>query len=376
MNSGLLNINKIINGDSLEILKTLPDESIDCCVTSPPYYGLRDYGHKNQIGLEETPQLFVEKMVSLFSQVRRILKPSGTLWLNIGDSYASGPRNRTETQAVSKSKLNGGLKSQCQILRQINKISEGLKPKDLIGIPWLVAFALRADGWYLRQDIIWHKPNPMPESVADRCTKSHEYIFLFSKSRKYFFDQDSIKTPLRDASLVRLNQDLDNQKGSERIPGKTNNAMKAVIKGHSIGGNGKYTSSDDKRHRTKSGKNWAPKLYEHRGDGDKKLTGHSGNMGKDGNLIGNGFANKKSVWSVTTKAFSEAHFATFPEELIVDCLKAGCPDKGIILDPFMGAGTTALVARKLNRNFIGIELNPDYIKIAEERLRKELGMFL
>jgi DNA modification methylase len=225
----------------------------------------------------------------------------------------------------------------------------GLKPKDLIGIPWMVAFALRSAGYYLRQDIIWSKPNPMPESVTDRCTKAHEYIFLMSKSQKYYYDHEAIKTEISDTTIKRLMQDTRWQEGSDRVPGKTNGKMKAV---------------GDLR-----------KGYEHRGSGDKKLGSHSGNYAADGSIIGGGMANKKSVWTVTTKPFSEAHFATFPEDLIVDCIKAGCPEGGLILDPFMGAGTTALVARKLNRNYIGFELNPDYIKIANKRLNDELGMF-
>lgn len=382
--------NKIINDNCVVGLKAIPDKSIDCCVTSPPYFGLRDYGtatwiggseecdhqtpdndmknagekqqtskgtiryersvcrkcgairEDEQIGMEETPELFVEQLVSVFTEVNRVLKPEGTLWLNLGDSYArAGWRNNNDKPGV-KQKTNNGTN-----ISGI-KIKTDCKAKDLIGIPWMVAFALRSAGWYLRQDIIWNKPNPMPESVTDRCTKSHEYIFLMSKSAKYYYDADSIKTPIQDASVQRLMQDIENQKGSERVPGKTNGNMKAVIKG-----------------------------YEHRGvEGDKKLTGRSGNFDANGDLIGDGNANKKSVWTVTTRPFKDAHFATFPERLIVDCIKAGCPENGIVLDPFMGAGTTALVARKLNRNYLGFELNPEYIKIANNRLYKELGMYL
>lgn len=317
----MMELNKIYQGGCIDVLKIFPDNCIDCCVTSPPYFGLRDYGHAGQIGLEETPEIYVNKMVEVFTEVKRVLKNTGTLWLNLGDSYSLGKTGRT--------------------------ILEGLKPKDLIGIPWLVAFALRSSGWCLRQDIIWHKPNPMPESVTDRCTKSHEYIFLLSKSPKYFYDADAIKTDIKDATIKRLRQsNLNNQQGSDRVPGKTNGNMKPVIKG-----------------------------YEHRGEGDKKLTGHSGNYSANGELIGDGKANKKSVWTVTTKPFKEAHFATFPEGLIVDCIKAGAPEDGVILDPFMGAGTTGLVARKLNRNYIGIEINSDYIKIAENRINAAIGLF-
>lgn len=208
----------------------------------------------------------------------------------------------------------------------------------------------------------------MPESVTDRCTKSHEYIFLLSKSPKYYYDIDAIRTPVKDSTVQRMMQQIEDQKGSERVPGKNNGNMKAV-------GPGRKPAPQDNRGGNQ-GSATGIKAYSHRGTGDKKLTGHSGNFDSDGNLIGDGMANKKSVWTVTTKPFSEAHFATFPQDLIVDCIKAGCPEVGIVLDPFMGAGTTALVARKLNRNYIGFELNPEYLKIAEKRLHGELGMFI
>lgn len=340
-----MELNKIYNQDCIEGLKGLTDGSVNCCITSPPYYGLRDYSVDGQIGLEKTPEEYIDKMVAVFNEVKRVLKKEGTLWLNIGDSYCA---SRTGSGDQASSTLQGGKSNQVEAGKRPNKRpGNGLKAKDLIGIPWMLAFALRSDGWYLRQDIIWHKPNPMPESVTDRCTKSHEYIFLLSKSAKYYYDQDAIKQLIQDSSVKRLLQNIENQNGSERVPGKTNGNMKAVIKG-----------------------------YKHRGEGDKKLSGHSGNFDSNGVLIGDGKANKRSVWTVNTMPYSEAHFATFPEDLIVDCIKAGCPEDGIILDPFMGAGTTGLVARKLHRNFIGFELNPEYIRIAERRLKNELGMFL
>lgn len=339
--------NKIINENCITGLKNMPNGSVNCCVTSPPYYGLRDYGTDDQIGLESTPEQFIEKLVEVFKEVKRVLKDDGTLWLNIGDSYNGYKGNQHSNSASSE---YAGFRDQPARESKFGLESKNLKPKDLIGIPWMLAFALRADGWYLRQDIIWHKPNPMPESVTDRCTKSHEYIFLLSKSQKYYYDADAIKTHIADASIQRLLQDLGNQKGSERVPSKTNGNMKAVGK--------------------------LRKGYEHRGTGDKKLGSHSGNYAADGSIIGGGMANKKSVWTVTTKPFSEAHFATFPEDLIVDCIKAGCPENGIVLDPFMGAGTTAVVSRKLNRNYTGFELNANYIQIADKRLYDQLGMFL
>lgn len=358
-------INEIQNIDCLQGLRELPDCSIDCCITSPPYYGLRDYGHDGQIGLEENPELYVQKMTEVFREVRRVLKDDGTMWLNLGDSYAGsgkgmnsdGTHSKGGKQDTNKGTTIGNLRGAI--------VTNELKPKDLIGIPWMVAFALRADGWYLRQDIIWHKPNPMPESVTDRCTKSHEYIFLLSKSARYYYDADAIKQPVVDATVLRLAQQLEKQKGSDRVPGKTNGNMKAVGPGR------KPRPDDDRGGNQVSGRGIPAMAIDGKG-----VNGHSGYFDSCGNLIGEGMANKKSVWTVPTMPFSEAHFATFPERLIVDMIKAGCPEGGTVLDPFMGAGTTAVVARKLNRNYTGFELNPDYIKIAGKRLYQELGMFL
>lgn len=298
-------------------------------------------------------------MVEVFQQVRRVLKPEGTLWLNLGDSYSSHKDCKSIGQSLAKGtsretahEMTIG-KSRVRDSKMLKSI--GLKNKDLIGIPWMVAFALRSSGWYLRQDIIWHKPNPMPESVRDRCTKSHEYIFLLSKSSMYYYDIDAIRTPVKDSTIQAMMQQI------------ASNSMSAV-------GPGRKPAPQDNRGGNQGSKTGI-KAYSHRGTGDKKLTGHSGNFDSDGNLIGDGMANKKSVWTVTTKPFKGAHFATFPTDLIVDCIKAGCPKGGIVLDPFMGAGTTAVVANKLDRNFIGIELNDDYIKIAQNRIHKELGMF-
>jgi DNA modification methylase len=308
-------VNKIINSDCIEGLKTLPDESVDCCVTSPPYFGLRDYGHDGQIGLEDTPEAFVGKMVEVFTEVKRVLKKEGTLWLNLGDSYSgSGKGGQSEEKRSIGWQPEYGNKGK----------TYGLKPKDLIGVPWMVAFALRSSGWYLRQDIIWHKPNPMPESVTDRCTKAHEYIFLLSKSAKYYYDHEAIKYEMIESSIQRNQNGWNGNEDRGWIAGKQNNLSK-------------YLGSDKAKEQT--------------------------------------LANKRSVWTVTTKPFSDAHFATFPEDLIVDCIKAGCPEGGIVLDPFSGAGTTALVASKLNRDFIGFELNPEYIEITKKRLQNELGMF-
>lgn len=315
--------NVIHNENCLTGLQKLPEKSVHTCITSPPYYGLRDYGTDEQIGLEDTPEQFIANMVAVFREVKRVLRDDGTLWVNIGDSYWGG-KGQSGTQspeeAGKRNKAGLAITSEHQQLggkgytRPTDKKHNSIKPKDLIGIPWMLAFALRADGWYLRQDIIWHKPNPMPESVTDRCTKSHEYIFLLSKSKNYFYDNDAIK--------------------EEAVGCK--------------GGSPTKTLNNPDR------------------GGDSGLKN-----GWDGSVE----RNKRSVWTVSTKPFSEAHFATFPEDLIVDCIKAGCPRDGIVLDPFMGAGTTALVARSHNRNYIGFELNPEYIAIAERRLDQNLGMF-
>jgi DNA modification methylase len=344
-------VDTILQGDVIECLKDIEDNTIQCVVTSPPYWGLRDYGtatwiggdkdcnhfrdnhvsnscttgHNNsqksggvadsiyksvckkcgakredeQLGLEETPEEYVENMVKVFREVRKVLKDDGTLWLNLGDSYSSGGRSTTTNQTLRGNNNYGVTRP---------KPSENIKPKDLIGIPWRVAFALQQDGWYLRQDIIWHKPNPMPESVTDRCTKSHEYIFLLTKSANYYYDAESIKEKTltydntnRDRDTTRLN----NTPGRTRMEGlKTNN-------------------------------------YEKR--------------------------NKRSVWKINTKPYKEAHFAVFPEKLPELCIKAGSKKGDIVLDPFFGSGTTGYVAQRLYRKWLGIELNPEYIKIANKR---------
>lgn len=370
MNDSILN--KIFHGSAKEILATLNDKSVHCCVTSPPYWNLRDYQVEGQIGLEDTPEDFILRLVEVFREVKRVLRDDGTLWINIGDSYAATGKNRTEKQAGARSNIQGSLSSQSQSLKQKTKIISGLKPKDLVGIPWMLAFALRADGWYLRQDIIWAKPNPMPESVSDRCTKSHEYIFLLSKSTKYYFDAAAIAKDLMPSSIQRINQDIENQIGSERVPSKTNGKMKASWKGSSFdkGKTGivmeEYRNGPIKKSGNKQRKNG----YE-RGCPDNSSSNVCSSVPLEGVT-----ANKRSVWTVVTKPFTESHFATFPQELIIDCIKAGCKEGGTVLDPFIGSGTTGIVARKINRNFIGIELNKSYIDdIAIPRMKRELGMF-
>ena len=325
-------MNRIEFGDCRETMRRWAAQGVKAqtCVTSPPYFGLRDYGHEGQIGLEQTPEQYIAAMVEVFRCVRDVLADDGTLWLNIGDSYASGGRayRAPDAKDCKNGRVTGSFRP---------ADPEGIKPKDLIGIPWMLAFALRADGWYLRQDIIWHKPNPMPESVRDRCTKAHEYVFLLSKGPRYFYDGDAIRTPLAESSISRLSQpNLDAQAGSARVPGKTNGNMKAVR----FGGN-KHGDDTSEQSRAKSGNAWEP--------------------GAKG-------ANKRSVWTVATKPYKGAHFAVFPPALVEPCILAGSRPGDVVLDPFMGSGTTAAVAIQRGRQFIGCELNPEYGALQQARI--------
>lgn len=333
-------LNKIYNMDCTEGMKLIPDNSIDCCVTSPPYWGLRDYGIEEQLGLEDTPEEYVNNLVKVFREVKRVLKDDGTLWLNLGDSYSGSGKGGAAYSENAKKYKQGSNKGMLGAIKTIKTSNINCKPKNLIGIPWRVAFALQADGWYLRQDIIWAKTNPMPESVKDRCTKSHEYIFLLSKNAQYYFDAEAIAEPVADSTEKRLTQDIDHQKGSSRIPGKTNGNMKAVKP--RFGGK-KYTENPEIFYRTKSGN-----AYDYK---PKR--------------------NKRDVWIVSTKPFKEAHFATFPPDLIEPCILAGCRDNGVVLDPFIGSGTVAVVSKLNNKNYIGFELNKNYIKIANKRIEQE-----
>lgn len=296
-------MNKIEFGDCRETMRKWASEGVKAqtCVTSPPYYGLRDYGHEGQIGLEVTPEQYISAMVEVFRCVWDVLEDDGTLWLNIGDSYAGN-----NSRASNNGRAGFGNARE----KVVNRTGEGLKTKDLIGIPWMLAFALRADGWFLRQDIIWHKPNPMPESVQDRCTKAHEYIFLMSKSQKYYYDHEAIKEPLKGEPETR-------DKNAE-------------------GYQADYSKGD--------------------------------RFSKGERVFGaDGMANKRSVWSVPVKPYTGAHFAVFPSELIEPCILAGAPVGGIVLDPFMGSGTTAQVSQDLGRQYIGCELNPAYEKLQNKR---------
>lgn len=333
----------ILIGDCLEQLRTLPDASAHCCVTSPPYFGLRDYGVAGQIGLEASPQAFVDKLVEVFREVRRVLRDDGTLWVNLGDSYASqgGPGWQGKSGERSDRRFTA-CRNTVGLREQARTAFDGFKPKDLMGMPWRVAFALQADGWYLRQDIIWAKPNPMPESVRDRCTKAHEYLFLLTKAERYYFDANAISEPLEESSIARLSQpNLEAQGGSNRVPGKTNGPMKAVGR-------------------------LSPGLQSHKGT--RACMKGRGEQAKvaEVNLVGT--RNKRSVWTVATQPFKGAHFATFPPRLVEPCIKAGCPEGGLVLDPFGGAGTTGLVADRLQRDAVLIELNPEYADMAWQRI--------
>lgn len=298
----------IITGDAREALRALPEGSVRCIVTSPPYYGLRDYGHDGQIGLEATPGEYVAELVSVFREARRVLADDGTLWLNLGDSYASqggahgGRGDNQRGVGAARVHADGGGDQASRTP------PSGLKPKDLIGVPWRVAFALQADGWYLRQDIIWHKPNPMPESVKDRCTKSHEYIFLLSKGPRYYYDAEAIAEPITHGDHPRTV--LDNTPPPP--PGA-----------------GPHTGL----------RKWSAAKR-----------------------------NRRSVWTVTTRPYTDAHFATFPPDLIRPCILAGSEPGDTVLDPFNGSGTTGQVALEHGRHYVGIELNPEYVALTNARL--------
>lgn len=317
-------------GDCREVLRTMPDASVHCCVTSPPYFGLRDYGMADQIGLEKTPEAFIAELVTVFREVRRVLREDGTLWLNLGDSYASSGGHKSQG---SSSQRQG--RSNVAVQNAVKGFAGGgeVKTKDLIGIPWAAAFALRADGWYLRQDIIWHKPNPMPESVRDRCTKAHEYVFMLSKSDRYYYDAEAIK------------------EDSVYAPGKTKEVERE--KGY-YGGKWSASTEDKQSGHGRRHAGFNDRWKKERNDGSFKAIREK--------------RNKRSVWTIPPKPFKEAHFATFPPDLALPCILAGCPEGGTVLDPFGGAGTSGLVAKENNRNAVLIELNPEYASIAQQRI--------
>ena len=356
----------ILQGDSYEVLKQLPSDSIDMCVTSPPYYGLRDYNSgEEEIGHEQTPMEYVQRLNQVFNEVNRVLKPTGTLWLNLGDTYNRNKEGNTEI--YKNQKLS-------QASKNLNKKQyNGLPNKSLIGIPWRVAFALQDYGWVLRNDIIWHKPNPMPNSVTDRCSSSHEYIFLFSKKPSgYYFDYLAIEEPaqytdvlesrkkeiIEDQNLL-LDKIFKNEEHTEEL---------AFPK---FGGK-KYPNSGSGSNNTYSGKQWCPKQKNMNRE-QIGQTLHSFHVHRSMGLPDKSYVvrRKRDVWTIPIKGYSGAHFATFPERLVEPCILAGCPKDGIVLDPFNGAGTTGVVALKNNRKYIGIELNQQYIDISRMRIAKE-----
>jgi len=303
---------RILCGDALNVLRTLPDNFLHCCITSPPYYALRDYGAEGQIGREDTPAQYVARLTDVFSEVRRVLRPSGTLWLNIADTYA-GKGNQGDS--VDPKYPNGRTGQTVAINRRV----EGCKAKDMIGIPWMLAFALRDSGWYLRSDIIWMKANPMPESCKDRPSRCYEHVFLLTKSRSYYYDAAAIAEPVAESTPMRMRRKFGKNKYSAGIPGQAHQHLN----------------------------DYRPNGYAE----------------EDIPLL----RNKRDVWQINSVPYKGAHFAAYPPKLVETCLLAGCPQDGIVLDPFLGSGTTAAVAKQMGRHYIGIELNPDYCELAKQR---------
>ena len=310
-----LPIDTILCGDCLFVLKTLPDDSIHCCVTSPPYYGLRDYGMDAQIGREDTPEEYIARLTAVFREVMRVLRPDGTLWLNIADSYCGTSGKGTARDPKYPNGRNGQIVS-------LSRMVQGCKPKDMIGIPWMLAFSLRGAGWYLRNDIIWAKGNPMPESIKDRCTRSHEHIFLFSKSKRYFYDWQAIAEPIAPTTALRKKNGRGVGKYSSPVPGQpqTQNINKPREKG---------SITDEMISPVRA---------------------------------------KRDVWFINTVPYKGEHFAAYPPKLAENCILAGCPAGGVVLDPFMGSGTTGLAAKRHGRHYIGIELNTAFCSLARDRI--------
>jgi DNA modification methylase len=335
---------RILQGESLAVLQSLPDESVHCIVSSPPYWRQRDYGMAGQLGLEPTPEEYIDRLTAIFAQCRRILRSDGTAWVNLGDKWASGGNGgggsfmEQRSDAWAHAKQSKGWRSP----------PSGYKDKDLVGVPWMLAFAMRAEGWYLRQCNIWAKPNCMPESVTDRSTAAHEYVFHFSKNNDYWYDSDAARTPPAPASETRLAQNVEAQEGSVRANGggKTNGPMKAVRRsdkqrGHSRCHNGFHDRWD------------AMPVAEQRAMG----------------------ANLRSVWWISPAKYREGHYAVMPDTLAEICIAAGCPVGGTVLDPFGGAGTTGLVADRMGRDAILIELNPEYADMARRRIKNDAPLF-
>jgi len=344
-----MNVDTIICGDAAEVIVGMEAESIQCCITSPPYYGLRDYQEDGQIGLEETPEIYVEKLVAVFREVKRALKNDGIVFLNLGDSYngSGGPGSQYDNKAAN------GYKGEFQKFKNPNRKIDNLKPKDLIGIPWMVAFALRADGWWLRQDIIWAKPNPMPESVTDRCTKAHEYIFLLSKSAQYYYNAEAIYEPAnydgRKDTKMKGSQKYaggfyDNEEAIQTMAARGHERWPRKLDGTGTAGDG-------------------PGLANHSGCVDMITGEYLGHT-----LDGVPARNRRSVWTIPTKPYKQAHFATFPPELPRLCILAGSRPGDVVLDPFCGSGTTLVAAKELGRHWIGIDISPAYCELSRKRI--------
>lgn len=325
---------QILVGDALERLREMPDESVHCVVTSPPYWSLRDYGVEGQLGLEATPDEYVARLVEVFAEVRRVLRSDGTCWVNLGDTYIGGRTGGVGASSITSQRNHKAAQAACGVGKR-HRDAPGLRPKDLVGIPWRVAFALQADGWRLRSDVIWHKPNPMPESVRDRPSRSHEYMFLLTKSGHYFYDADAIRTPLAEKTYTAHGTSTKRSKGTDAL---------GRVAAHNFA-----RDVPDRR----------PRVNE------------------DGDPVG---ANRRSVWrldeveasdvwTIPQEPYPHSHFATFPKGLVTPCVLAGCPVGGIVLDPYAGSGTTLEVAVELGRRGRGIEINADYIRLIDERLR-------
>ncbi|MFV7463052.1 DNA-methyltransferase [Pseudomonas shirazica] len=360
---------RILVGDCIEMMRTLPDQSVHTCITSPPYFGLRDYGVDGQIGLEASPREFIESLVAVFREVRRVLRDDGTIWVNMGDSYAGswGAHGRDDMGLGFSSLSARQIAASARKKKQANH--GGFKPKDLMGMPWRLAFALQDDGWYLRQDIVWAKPNPMPESVRDRCTKAHEYLFLLSKSPKYFFNQDAIREPANltgkgSASTFRGGAYVDGSTFDNSNGGARTVSGNVVPRNNGVGWGHGTDKPARQRERVSKRNSFARETKYSSGEHGQTGQHRPGREDIDYDTT----RNKRSVWTVATNGFKGAHFATFPPELIRPCVLAGSPRGGMVLDPFGGAGTTALVAMQEGRQSVICELNPEYAALARQRL--------
>jgi DNA modification methylase len=346
----------IRQGDWIEVLRTMPDESVHCVVTSPPYWRQRDYGIAGQLGLEKRPEEYVEKLVLGLREARRVLRSDGTLWLNLGDKWASGGNGG----GGSFMEERGAAWAHAKDAKGWRNPPEGYKDKDLVGIPWMTAFALRGDGWYLRQANVWAKPNGMPESVQDRPTISHEYVFLLSKKNDYYYDIEHARTPAAPNTETRLAQDVESQSGSLRANGGDARPMKA--------GGRKATQPDNHKHLGNFRDKQRGHSRKHEGFNDRWDAMSKEEQQQSG-------ANLRSVWWVSPAQYGEEHYAVMPDRIAEICIVAGCPEGGTVLDPFSGAGTTGLVATRLGRNYIGIELNPSYIEMANNRIVQDAPLF-